>query len=206
MRVLIAEDDPISRRVAEITLARWNIEVIVTTNGQETLAAFQNDDPVQLALIDWMMPFLDGIDVIRQVRRMELRPRPYLILLTARGSKENVADGLDAGADDYIVKPFNREELRARLQAGRRIVELQLKLEENITSLQESLDHVRKLQGLLPICCYCKKIRSDNNYWHQLESYFSRHSEVRFSHGICPDCMKTVIEPQIEDSRRKHEG
>lgn len=105
--------------------------------------------------------------------------------------------GLQAGADDYIAKPFDPRELRARLHAGVRIVELQKALLERFHELEEALKRVKQLQGLLPICSYCKKIRNDRNYWEQVDSYLASHSEVQFSHGVCPDCYEVYLKPQL---------
>ncbi|MGH9760679.1 MAG: response regulator, partial [Blastocatellia bacterium] len=102
-------------------------------------------------------------------------------------------------ADDYITKPFNTEELRARLSVGVRVVNLEHSLESRIRELQEALDNVRTLETLLPICSYCKRIRDDRNYWAGVEEYISSHSDSKFSHGICPDCYMTIVEPQIKN-------
>ncbi|HUE83931.1 MAG TPA: hypothetical protein VMM84_17645, partial [Pyrinomonadaceae bacterium] len=95
-------------------------------------------------------------------------------------------------------KPYDREELRVRVQVGARIVELQMKLSERVQQLEVALDHVKQLQGILPICSYCKKIRNDLNYWQNVEGYVSDHSQAEFSHGICPTCYDTKVKPQLE--------
>src|SRR5205823_6467310 len=123
----------------------------------------------------------------------------YLILLTAREAKEDIVVGLLNGANDYVTKPFDRNELEARLQVGRRVLELQHSLATQVRELEEALCQVKLLQGLLPMCCYCKKIRDDNNYWQQLEHYLSEHSDARFSHGICPECWENKVEPQLAE-------
>jgi phosphoserine phosphatase RsbU/P len=129
-------------------------------------------------------------------------PPPYLILLTAKGRREDIITGLKAGANDYVTKPFDREELRARVQVGARIVELQHSLADRVHALEEALARVKQLQGLLPICSYCKKIRDDQNYWQQVENYISRHSEAQFSHSICPGCYEQLVKPELDQLRR----
>ena len=128
MKVLIAEDDSISRRILEAFLVKWGYEVMVATEGEEAWGILQGNDAPRLAVLDWMMPGRDGIDICRSVRQRKGRPYIYILLLTARGEKEDIVEGLEAGADDYVTKPFDPYELRARLRAGRRIVELQEQL------------------------------------------------------------------------------
>lgn len=202
MRMLIAEDDVVSRRVLETTLVKWGHEVIVTRDGDEAWAALQGEGAPGLAILDWMMPGLDGPEVCRRVRQVNSRTPVYLILLTAKGRKEDIVAGLEAGANDYLTKPFDREELRARVQVGTRVVELELRLSERVRELEEALSHVKQLQGILPICSYCKKIRDDQNYWQRVESYVGEHSEAKFSHGICPDCYEAVAQTQLERMKR----
>jgi CheY-like chemotaxis protein len=122
----------------------------------------------------------------------------YVILLTVRDRKADIVKGLEAGADDYIAKPFHEEELRVRVLVGVRIIELQRKLSQRVDELTYALQQVKQLTGLLPICSYCKKIRDDHNYWQQVESYISKHSEALFSHCICPECFERVVKPQLD--------
>jgi DNA-binding response OmpR family regulator len=188
MKVLIAEDDSISRRLLQAALVKWGYEVIVTNDGREAWNVLQAPDPPMLLIVDWLMPEMDGVEICREARKHEALKSAYIILLTSRGSKEDVVQGLEAGADDYVTKPFDHGELRARVQVGARVIGLQKALAERVHQLEEAMNSVKTLQGLLPICCYCKKIRDDGNYWHRVESYISGHANVRFSHGICPDC------------------
>jgi CheY-like chemotaxis protein len=117
----------------------------------------------------------------------------YVILLTSRDSREDLVAGLNAGADDYLVKPFDHEELLARLRVGVRVVTLQERLAERVTALGNRRVDVEAAAGLIPICSYCKRIRSEGNDWEQLESYISEHSNAQFSHGICPPCLSAAV-------------
>jgi sigma-B regulation protein RsbU (phosphoserine phosphatase) len=195
MRVLIAEDDAISRRVLEVFLRRWGYEVESAEDGDAAWERLQREDAPSLAILDWMMPGRGGVEICRRVR--ELGRLTYLILLTSRTGSEDIVEGLEAGADDYVTKPFNREELRARVQGGTRIVELQRSLAQRVEQLEQALARIKHLQGLLPICSYCKKIRNDRNYWQQVEAYISEHSEAIFSHGICPECFEKFVTPEL---------
>ena len=197
MKVLIAEDDPVTRRLLEVRLAKWGYAVVSTQDGAEAWKALQTPGAPPLALLDWMMPGMSGLEVCWRVRAHPDAKNTHLILLTVKNSREDVVAGLKAGADDYITKPFDVEELRARVKVGERIVELQHSLAERVRELEAALKLVKQLQGLLPICLYCKKIRNDKNYWQQVESYITEHADVRFSHGICPECYEKVVKPAL---------
>jgi DNA-binding response OmpR family regulator len=196
MRILIAEDDQVSRRLLEATLVGWGYEVVLTCDGASAWQALQGDNAPRMALLDWMLPEMDGLEICRRVRSDPARGPLYLIMLTARARKEDIITGLEGGADDYVTKPFDREELRARLRAGCRIVELQMSLAERVAELEKSLTHIKQLHGLLPICGWCKKVRNDQNYWQEVESYIASHTEARFTHCICPDCL-TKVEAEL---------
>ncbi len=125
MKILIAEDDLISRRVLQSHLTKWGYEVLATSDGEEAWQALHSDDPPKLAILDWMMPKMDGVEVSRRLRNALDREYVYVLLLTAKGQKEDVIAGLEAGADDYLTKPFDALELQARVRAGARIIHLQ---------------------------------------------------------------------------------
>ena len=199
MRVLIAEDDPVSRRALEATLARWGYDVEVTVDGAAAWARIQQPSPPRLLVLDWMMPGMSGPDVCRRARAQPDGDLFYIILLTAKGRIEDIVGGLDAGADDYVCKPFHNDELRARVRSGRRIIDLQESLQDRIDALEAALSEVRQLRGLLPICAYCKKIKEGDDYWRSVESYLQQHSQARFSHGICPECYETRVKPGLEE-------
>ena len=135
MKVLIADDDPVSRRLLELALTHAGYEVTIAANGMEALRELQAKDCPRLAILDWMMPEVDGVEVCRAVRKRVGESYVYIILLTAKTHPAEIIEGLEAGADDYIIKPFDIHELKARLRAGRRILELQ----EQLVSVGEKL-------------------------------------------------------------------
>lgn len=190
MRILIAEDDLTSRTVLRAGLTKHGHDVIETVDGAEAWQVMQRPDAPRLAILDWMMPHLDGLQVCRLIRAQPTDQPPYIIMLTARGEKSDIIAGLEAGADDYVSKPFDAGELRARVNVAGRLLETQAARAGTIAELREALDHIKTLQGFLPICAFCKNIRDDKGYWSQVEAYLSTHTDVQFSHGICPDCVK----------------
>jgi sigma-B regulation protein RsbU (phosphoserine phosphatase) len=201
VKVLIADDDPVSRRALELTLRQWGYDVLVCADGAEAFEALRQEDAPQLAVLDWMMPGMEGLEVCRMVRELEGSRVTYLILLTAKGNQEDIVAGLEAGADDYVTKPFKAAELKARLRVGLRMMDLQNNLAERVHDLEDALSRVKQLQGLLPICSYCKKVRDDHNYWQQVEGYVAEHSGVQFSHSVCPECYQRYVMPEIEGQR-----
>ena len=201
MEILIAEDDQLSSRLLETRLRSWDFDVVVTHDGDQAWNVLQQSDAPQLAILDWMMPGLDGVEVCRKVRNREGGPFMYILLLTAKMRKEDVTEGLEAGADDYVVKPFDAGELRARVNVGIRIIDLQNKLTEHVQKLEDALANVKQLEGLLPICAYCKKIRDDKNYWKQVDQYVMEYTEAKFSHGICPDCYDRIVKTELDNTK-----
>ena len=134
--ILIAEDDVVSRRLLEATLAKWGYRVIAVTNGVEALRVLQGEDAPSLAIVDWMMPGMEGPEVCWRVRELSHRPYTYIVLLTARAQQGDLLRGLESGADGYLTKPFNAEELRARIHVGERIVSLQ----NNLLAARDELE------------------------------------------------------------------
>lgn len=125
MKVLIADDDALSRKILEDCLSDWGYDIIMADNGNEAWDILENSDRPNMAVLDWMMPGMDGVEICRRLRLLSLPNYVYVILLTARSKREDVINGLESGADDYIIKPFNREELKSRLKIGQRIIELE---------------------------------------------------------------------------------
>ncbi|MFH1676789.1 MAG: SpoIIE family protein phosphatase [bacterium] len=142
-KILIAEDDPVSLRILETILSKWGYEVICATDGKEAWEEFQNDREIQIIISDWMMPNTDGPELCHLVRNAENRPYTYFILLTAKTMTEDIVQGMEAGADDFVTKPFNQNELRVRIRAGVRVVNLENQLEDKIDELTLAYDRIK---------------------------------------------------------------
>jgi DNA-binding response OmpR family regulator len=198
MKILVADDDRIAATVLAQTLRQWEFDVAVAADGAEAFRHLRSEAATPtLAILDWMMPQLEGADVCRRVRLEMPLANMYLMLLTSLESKDRIVAGLEAGADDYLIKPFDPDELRARINVGVRVLRLQERLNERVNDLQDALTNVKQLHGLLPICSYCKRIRGDDQYWTAVESYIAERSNAQFSHGICPPCASD-LEREIE--------
>ena len=148
MRVLVAEDNPVFQSMLKNMLTKWGYEARITLNGLQAWEAMQATDAPRLAVLDWMMPYMDGVEVCRRIRTAAREPYVYVLLLTARTESQDLVEGMEAGADDYLTKPFNAQELRVRLRAGRRILDLQQQLMEAREALRVQATH-DALTGLL---------------------------------------------------------
>ena len=201
MRILIADDDDVSRLELASLLARHGHEVTAVADGPPAWDVLRGEDPPRLAVLDWLMDGMDGVDVCRRVReRPDLRDL-YLILLTSRGDREHILEGLRAGADDYVTKPFDGDELLTRVRVGARIVELRSELASKSHDLEGALTQVRQLQGLLPVCSYCNSVRDGGNDWRRVEDHARPHPDATPSHGICPACWVAHVQPQLDAGR-----
>jgi DNA-binding response OmpR family regulator len=192
MRILVAEDDAVSLRILSRLLIDQGHDVVAVRDGEAAWAAMQQPDAPRLAILDWMMPGCDGPTLCRRLRALTIEEPLYLLLVTARGSRSDLVEGLGAGADDYIRKPFDPDELRARVAVGERVVRLQTLLAEKLRELRDALAQVDTLHGLLPICAWCHRVRDDAGAWGGLEQYVREHTAAEFSHGICPECAARV--------------
>src|SRR5207249_10600223 len=141
LRVLIVDDEPIVRRLHETALTGWGYEVVSASGGEQAWEMVPHPDAPSLAILDWTMPGMDGLELCARIRGLGREPKPYLIFVTAKARTQDIVAGLGAGADDYIVKPFEREELRARVQVGFRM----LRSEEHTSELQSRFDLVCRL-------------------------------------------------------------
>ncbi len=186
-RVLLVDDDKVSRLLLATALRKLGYDPLLAESGREAWSLFQTDAP-SVVITDWIMEGIDGLELCRLIRA-ERKPRyTYVILLTIMEGKGAFLEGMNAGVDDFVTKPFDADELAARLRVAERILGLQTQL--------------KQLEGLLPICAYCKKIRDERGGWSGIEAYIAKRTEAAFSHGICPDCYATIVQPEIDALRR----
>lgn len=190
-RVLLAEDETVTRRLLEAQMTRSGFEVISVPDGLVALELLQATEAPSIAVLDWNMPGLDGPDVCRRMRASPRSSYTYMLLVTARHEKGDVIEGLSAGADDFISKPVDPGELHARLRTGERIVRLEQVLGRQVKELQAAAEHVRELQGMIPICMHCKRIRNQSQIWEKVETYIEQRSDAKFSHALCAECLET---------------
>jgi sigma-B regulation protein RsbU (phosphoserine phosphatase) len=194
MKVLVAEDYAPARLLLEALLDNWGYTVTSARDGEEAWNILCEPEHPHLVILDWMMPGIDGPEIVRRLRERTFQKPYYAIIITSRDNKGSAASALDAGADDFIGKPFENDELRARVSVGHRMNCIQMALSDTIQDLSQTLNRIKRLEGIIPICMYCKKIRDDHNSWQQLEKYITEHSEAQFSHGACPQCAKEQME------------
>jgi len=187
--ILVVDDNPQNLQlVAGLLSETHTCDLCFASNGPEALEVMGNITP-DLVLLDVNMPGMNGYQVCQAIRSDEnLREIP-VIFLTAQRDSDFIVKGFEAGGSDYVVKPFESRELLARVQVQ---LELKLKrdeLQRRNNELEAAISRIRRLEGIISICMYCKKIREDDSSWQQLETYISEHSDALFSHGICPDCF-----------------
>ncbi len=190
--ILVVEDSPTNIQVIGKSLKNENYDIAIATNGREGLDMAKTVKP-DLILLDIMMPVLDGFETCQELKKDETTKHIPIIFLTARGNTEDIIKGFELGAVDYILKPFNSYELFAR-------VKTHLTLQQTIRELKTALNEVKTLKGLLPICAKCKKVRDDEGYWQSVEKYISVRTEAKFTHSICPDCLKELY-PEYYDKK-----
>ena len=181
--VLVVDDDPVSSAQFGALARAAGYNVSLAQNGREAWDLLQLAR-VPIVISDWYMPEMDGVELCRRVRGRTREPYVYFILVTSRGGKQQYLAGMEAGADDFIAKPVDPDELRARLTVAERILGLRRELQQ--------------LEVLLPICSYCKRIRNEREEWETLDKYLERRFDAQLSHGICPDCYTKYVQPQLD--------
>jgi len=179
MKIIIAEDDPVSRARLKALLQLLGHETEECENGVEAWQTFDRS-PTRLIISDWMMPGMDGLELCKKVRERPKTEYTFFILVTGEHtSEEDYNNAIQADVDDFLIKPLDRGAIWRRLRVAERILSF--------------TTEIRQLQTLIPICMYCKKIRDDSDYWEQMEQYIHQHTGSDFSHGICPDCYAKVM-------------
>jgi len=197
-KILIVDDNPDNIHAVGSMLNETNLYTIgVAMDGKQALDIMKKAGNYDLVLLDVKMPFLNGLETCKAMRENDFLREIPVIFLTAFHESEEIVAGFEAGGQDYVTKPFNSRELLSRvktqleLKSSRDRLKLLLSEKEKLISeLNESLANVKTLKALLPMCSYCKKIRDDKGYWNQVDEYITNHSDTKFSHGLCPDCLR----------------
>ena len=185
MKILVVEDDTDWRETLGTLLELDGHQVVSAKNGSEGWQAFESG-PFRVVISDWIMPEMDGLELCRRIRAAERPSYSYVILVSAlKGKASTSGDG--RGADDFISKPYDPDELKTRLIVAERIIGVQ--------------DLVKRLEGILPTCMYCKRSRNERNEWVGIEAYITKRSQASVSHGVCPTCYETVLKPELSRFR-----
>lgn len=187
MKILIADDDVVSQMLLAEQLQSLGHTVSIASDGREAWDIFLSSKP-QLVITDWIMPNIDGLEFSRMIRSENRETYTYIIFLTILHGKGSFLEAMEAGADDFITKPFDVEQLAARLRVADRILGLQRE--------------IKQLEGLLPICSYCKRIREEDMTWLPIEKYITQRTDTLFSHGVCPDCYEKYLKPELDELRK----
>lgn len=186
MRILVVEDDFDARDMLEVMLGLDGHQVTTAVDGEQGWRRFQ-EGRHSVVISDWLMPETDGLELCRRIRASETTRYCYVMLLTALSGKSRYLEAMHAGADDFISKPYDSDELRARLLVAERIVGLQ--------------NRVKHLEGILATCMYCKRIHDERDQWVHIEQYISQRTQASFSHGVCPDCYSKIVRPELDRIR-----
>ena len=203
--ILIVDDIPTNLDVLFKQLELSNFRVLVAQDGASAIrqAEFARPD---IILLDVMMPDLDGFETCRRLKANEITSEIPVIFMTALSDIDSKVKGFEVGGVDYVTKPIRWQEVFARVTTHTKLRTLQKDLQEKNVELQEALDNIKVLKGLLPICTSCKKIRDDQGYWQQVEIYIHDHSEADFTHGFCPGCIQELYPEHYELLRQRKQN
>jgi CheY-like chemotaxis protein len=181
MKLLIADDMGTHRTILSMSLKKLGHEFVAAEDGQQAWEMFQKQF-FPIVVTDWQMPRLDGIGLCRRIRQEPHEQYTYILVLTTLDGRMNYLEAIDAGADDFLVKPYEEDLLAARLLVGQRIGSLMTK--------------VKHFEGMLPMCPTCRKIRAEDDHWMRVEQYFAKYTKANIVHGSCPECSKAL---QVSD-------
>ena len=187
MKILLVDDEPAILDVMVDLLGDLGHESVRAENGMRALEALDRE-PLRVVITDWMMPGMDGLELVRRIRASGRQRYVYVIMLTALTGPEKYLEGMRAGADDFVSKPISMEDLEVRLRVAERIIGLQ--------------ENVRLLEGILSICMYCKNVRASDAAWTSIERYVEERSDASFSHDVCPACYETRVIPELRELER----
>jgi DNA-binding response OmpR family regulator len=195
-RILVTDDDPDLLLLYTQILGAGGYEVLEASSGAECLQAVRIHHP-DIVLLDVMLPDMTGFEVCRRIKAGRQSKDALVLLISGvHVSSESQAEGLDCGAEGYVTRSISNKELLARIGSLVRIKRAEDALREKeeeqkslISRLEQALAEIKTLEGFIPICASCKKIRDDKGYWNQLEAYLSKHTDAVFSHGLCPECL-----------------
>jgi sigma-B regulation protein RsbU (phosphoserine phosphatase) len=191
VRVLIAEDEFTTRMMVQVCLEDWGYKVESVTDGKEAWEILRRPAAPHIAILDWEMPGMDGVEVCRRAKELDIENPPYVILLTGRDSEQDIVLGFDAGADDYMTKPFNDNELRARVRVAERLVRTQNSLAQSVAELKDALNQLEKLEGAIEICGSCQNVLNPYDLeWHTFEDVMNNGADPRFIVTTCTSCCK----------------
>lgn len=209
-KILIVDDISKNIQMVASILKKKGYQMAFAQNGKAALEHTKSVD-FDLILLDIMMPEMDGYEVCERLKRDPETKGIPVIFLTAKTDVESVIRGFEIGAEDYVTKPFNASELMARVKSHlelKRARDIQNRLisekEALISKLEKAIEEIKTLKGFIPICCSCKKIRNDNDFWEQIEIYIQKHTDATFSHGLCPDCAEKLYPDLFEKIKKKH--
>ena len=196
--LLVVDDEEKNIKLIKLPLKSEDYRLFGAPNGRECLEMVANISP-DLILLDIMMPGIDGYETCRRLKQDEKTRMIPVLIVTALSEKQRLVKAMESGADDFLSKPVDKIELLVRVKSLLRIksyhddlLEREAKYKKVAIELQEAIVKVKTLSGMLPICSNCKKIRDDEGYWNEIESYINKHSEAEFTHSICPKCVKKL--------------
>jgi len=176
--------------MVQVCLENQGYQVESVADGESAWRLFIRPNPPEIAILDWEMPGITGDELCRKIKGLERESPVHVILLTARDSRQDISEGFDAGADDYITKPFNDDELQARIRVAERIVTIQSSLNSSLQELKTALDMVDAFQEQIGVCGQCGKIQAYDGSWRDGQGLLTYPVDQRFFEKVCGDCKK----------------